>query len=175
MSSMPDSDVPGYTLPPMPKRRKRRPDPEPEPESVPNAADVDDAAEDDADEMPAKEVVVHERVPAKAKQEPAKKPVYEASAAIPLSSGYLPVPEVPGFSLKRTSAVVGLRVDADIQKWWKAWLQVNQGLHGLPDGVLPAVTMDVIMENLHEILRRSILEVHGVDIGPAPPVPPSRS
>lgn len=85
--------------------------------------------------------------------------------------GFLPPPppSEPLPMKQPRTAVVGLRVsEADVD-WWKRTTVTLAAQYSLPEGLIPRIAFGVIKEHFHDIVRKAVLHVHGVDIGPQPP------
>lgn len=79
-----------------------------------------------------------------------------------------PPPPVTGYQAKRDTQVIGLRTDKTRVDWWSRNLKIVQGYYDLPDGVIPDIAAQMLVQNFHEVLRAAVHLVHGEDIGPAP-------
>lgn len=55
---------------------------------------------------------------------------------------------------------LGLRVPAEINDWWKRWGKLQQAIHDIPDGVLPEIAAQIIIEQQDEIIRRAVAWKH---------------
>lgn len=69
--------------------------------------------------------------------------------------------QAPEVSTRITAAQVkkstlGLRVPVEVNEWWQRWGKMLQAIYGIPDGVLPEIAGQVIVENQQEIERRAV-------------------
>lgn len=94
-------------------------------------------------------------------------PMPSASQQAPLAATPLVIPAPPApthHAARIESAVVGLRVPKDTQKWWRRASTVAAATYELPEGLIPKVAMEFISANFPEIIKECVRREYGVDV-----------
>lgn len=73
------------------------------------------------------------------------------------------------YNVKHDTATYSLRLDKTSQAWLTTQVKIRVAAYELPPGSIAAKMGQLLIDNLHEIVRACVWEAHGYDIGPEQP------